>query len=118
MGSDSFGLLDHLNISAAHVVGASMGGMIGQTMALSNPKRVLSLTSIMSTTGARNLPEGDLTVRLQLLKKAGPTFEDKVSHVVDSITMIAHPQTPSGNIREYAERVIRGVSTRRGCRGS
>ena len=47
------GLLDHLGVEAAHVVGASQGGMIGQTLAIRHPERVLSLVSIMSTTGDR-----------------------------------------------------------------
>jgi pimeloyl-ACP methyl ester carboxylesterase len=51
MSADAFGLLDHLGIDNAHVVGASMGGMIAQTMAIEQPERVLTLTSIMSTTG-------------------------------------------------------------------
>ena len=55
MAHDGFGLLDHLGIDAAHVVGVSMGGMIGQTMAVIRPERVLSLTSIMSTTGDRSV---------------------------------------------------------------
>ena len=51
MAGDAIGLLDHLDIDAAHVVGASMGGMIVQTMAIEHPERVRSMTSIMSTTG-------------------------------------------------------------------
>jgi pimeloyl-ACP methyl ester carboxylesterase len=51
MADDAVGLLDHLEVDAAHVAGASMGGMIAQTMAVRHPKRVLSICSIMSTTG-------------------------------------------------------------------
>jgi pimeloyl-ACP methyl ester carboxylesterase len=49
MAEDGFGLLDALGLTAAHVLGASLGGMIAQTMAARQPERVLSLTSIMST---------------------------------------------------------------------
>jgi pimeloyl-ACP methyl ester carboxylesterase len=51
MADDAVGLLDHLEIGAAHIAGASMGGMIAQTMAIRHPGRVLSICSIMSTTG-------------------------------------------------------------------
>ncbi|WP_330252813.1 alpha/beta fold hydrolase [Nocardia sp. NBC_00565] len=51
LAADAIGLLDHLNVSAAHVMGMSMGGMIAQTIAIEYPGRVRSLTSIMSTTG-------------------------------------------------------------------
>jgi pimeloyl-ACP methyl ester carboxylesterase len=53
MADDGIGLLDSLAVERAHVVGASMGGMIAQVMAVRHPDRVLSLTSIMSTTGGR-----------------------------------------------------------------
>ena len=54
MALDAVGLLDHLKISSAHIVGASMGGMIAQTIAIDHPQKGRSLTSIMSATGAPN----------------------------------------------------------------
>jgi len=57
MAADAVGLLDFLGIKKVHICGASMGGMIVQTIATNYPSRVLSLTSIMSTTGATNLPQ-------------------------------------------------------------
>ncbi len=56
MALDAVGLLDALEIAAAHIVGISMGGMIAQTVVINHPERVRTLTSIMSTTGDPGLP--------------------------------------------------------------
>ena len=84
MARDTVGLLDALGIPAAHVVGASMGGMICQLVAALHPERTLSLTSIMSTTGARHLPQPSVRIRRELLRReAGLTpVERKVFHLV------------------------------------
>jgi pimeloyl-ACP methyl ester carboxylesterase len=58
MADDAAGLLAALGIARAHIVGASMGGMIAQLVASNHPDRTLSLTSIMSTTGNREVPNG------------------------------------------------------------
>jgi pimeloyl-ACP methyl ester carboxylesterase len=58
MAADTIGLLDALGIGSAHMIGASMGGMIAQIVAAEYPTRTRSLVSIMSTTGRRDLPQG------------------------------------------------------------
>jgi pimeloyl-ACP methyl ester carboxylesterase len=72
MADDAAGLLQALGVSSAHVVGASMGGMIAQLLAIRHPNRVLTLTSIMSTTGDPALPQGNPDV-LVLLARPMPT---------------------------------------------
>ena len=59
MAADAVGVMDELGIKSAHVVGASMGGMIAQIVAAEYPERTRSLVSIMSTTGAPHLPEAE-----------------------------------------------------------
>lgn len=75
MAADAVGLLDALGISAAHIVGASMGGMIVQMMAIEHPERVRSLTSIMSTTGASDVGQPDAAA-IDALLTPPPTDRD------------------------------------------
>jgi len=69
MAQDALGVLDALDLPGAHIVGASMGGMIAQRCAIAAPERVLSLTSIMSTTGSRRLPLPNPRALSMLLKR-------------------------------------------------
>ena len=75
MAKDTRGLMDALDIGAAHLVGASMGGMIAQLLAGEHPGRVLSLTSIMSTSGARGLPGAERKVAMHMMRR--PTNGDR-----------------------------------------
>ncbi len=95
MATDAFGLLDHLGIDAAHVVGVSMGGMIVQTMAIAEPERVLSLTSIMSTTGRRTVGYQNPKLIPALLSKAGHTRDEYVARSLRGTAMIASPDFPT-----------------------
>lgn len=74
LAADAVALLDALDIPAAHIVGASMGGMIVQTMAIEHPDHVLSLTSIMSTTGHTEVGQPDPEAMMALL---GPVPEGR-----------------------------------------
>ena len=69
MAADSLGVLDALQIHLAHVVGVSMGGMIAQRLALLSPARVASLTSVMSSSGARGLPSASSEVTRMVLSR-------------------------------------------------
>jgi pimeloyl-ACP methyl ester carboxylesterase len=75
MADDAAGLLDALQIDRAHVCGASMGGMIAQTVAIRHPHRVKTLTSIMSTTGDPSLPPPTLEA-VESLLEAPPADRD------------------------------------------
>lgn len=77
MAADANGLLEHLGVSKAHVVGMSMGGMIAQIMASQSPERIKTLTSIMSTSSADHLPLG--TVELDLAGRGEQTRTEAIS---------------------------------------
>ncbi len=80
MADDAVGLLDALGVTAAHVLGASMGGMIAQLIAINHPERVLSLTSIMSTVGGPSVVQAESDVLLALFTPPGPTREERIEH--------------------------------------
>jgi pimeloyl-ACP methyl ester carboxylesterase len=105
MAGDTLGLLDHLEIERAHVVGASMGGMIAQTLAIMAPERVLSLASIMSTTGARNVSRPKLAVMRSLLTRAPSEREANIDHFLKVFKTIGSPAYPmdEARMREVAE---------------
>jgi pimeloyl-ACP methyl ester carboxylesterase len=94
MADDGVGLLDCLGVDRAHVVGASMGGMIAQTIAIRHPERVLSLVSIMSNTGARWAGQPSMRLYGVLLKSAPRDREGYVAHQMDVFAKIGSPGFP------------------------
>ncbi len=91
MAADTLGLLDHLGIERAHVVGASMGGMIAQQMAIEAPERVLSLASMMSTTGDRFVGTPKLRVWSVLTRRAPSDRDAYVAYFARVFRMIGSP---------------------------
>lgn len=104
MAADSVGVLDALDIKAAHFVGVSLGGMIAQTAAANYPKRCLSLTSIMASSGDRRLPHARLRVLRRLLSRPPPraSIEALTDHLVGLFEAIGSPgfPTPPAALRE------------------
>jgi pimeloyl-ACP methyl ester carboxylesterase len=88
MADDAFGLLDHLGIERAHVVGASMGGMIAQTMAITRPERVATLTSIMSTTGNRDVGAATPEAMALLMARPPSTRDEYIANAVSSSRLL------------------------------
>ena len=92
MAADAVGVLDALGIARAHVVGASLGGMISQHLAAHWPERVASLTLIMTTSGSRRLPGPTLNARRALLSQpANREPETLISHSISVFTAIGSP---------------------------
>jgi pimeloyl-ACP methyl ester carboxylesterase len=94
MADDGIGLLDHLGIERAHVVGASMGGMIAQTMAVRHPDRVLSLASIMSNTGHRWKGTPGLRIYPIFIRRPASNREGAVESFVSVFKLIGSPGFP------------------------
>ena len=97
MAADGAGLLDHLEIEAAHVVGASMGGMIAQTMAARHPDRVLSLVSWMSNTGSRWSGQPSPVIWPILIKPPPRGREQYQEHAVHVFSKIGSPDFERDN---------------------
>jgi len=111
MAADTFGLMDHLGIDSAHVVGASMGGMIAQTTAIERPERVRSITSIMSTTGSRRVGHPSYRTFGLLLGKPPREREAAIERVIKTFKTIGSPGYP---FEEERVRRIAGRSFDRG----
>jgi pimeloyl-ACP methyl ester carboxylesterase len=88
MAGDSVGVLDHLGIAKAHVVGASMGGMIAQTIAIRYPHRILSLVSLFSNTGSFWTGQPALTMYAVLLRPAPKEREAFINRAVETFEKI------------------------------
>ncbi len=93
MAADAVGLMDALAIERAHVWGCSMGGMIGQVLAIEHPERVASLTSIMSTTGEPSVGQSEPELVKRLVKLSAPAadLDEAVDRAVELAEAIGSP---------------------------
>lgn len=91
MSDDAFSVLDDLDIETAHIAGASMGGMIVQTMAIEHPERLRSVTSIMSTTGDRSVGQGSPETMAALLAPPAEGREAIIEQSIETNRIISGP---------------------------
>ncbi len=105
MALDVLGLLDALQIESAHIVGISMGGMIAQILAAEAPARVLSLTSMMSTSGHPELPGPKLHLRLRMLRRRSPHPDQALRDSIRSLQLMGSPAYPRS--QEELARILR-----------
>jgi pimeloyl-ACP methyl ester carboxylesterase len=104
MASDGVAVLDALGIEAAHVMGASMGGMIAQRLTIDRSQRVLSLTSIMSTTGSREVGSPTAEAITSLLTPAPAERAAYLDHAVAMRRIVSGPLFDETIAREVAAR--------------
>ena len=91
LAADAVGLLDALGIASAHIVGASMGGMVAQAIAIEHPERVRTLTSIMSTTGERDVGQPSPVAMERLLQPPPTTRDEAIAAGIESRRIIGSP---------------------------
>lgn len=109
MAQDALGVLDALGVSRAHVCGASMGGMIAQRMAVLAPARVASLTLMMTSSGARHLPQAPWHLqRTLMLRPMGHSVDAAVEWVLRVLEAIGSPAYPT-DPQSRGQRVLASV---------
>jgi pimeloyl-ACP methyl ester carboxylesterase len=109
MAADAIGLIDALGLDKAHMVGASMGGMIVQTVAALYPERTRSMVSIMSTSGRPGLPIGKPEALAMLTAQPeGPSREQRVKYGIKLRQTIAGPgyPIPEAELRGFVEKNV------------
>jgi pimeloyl-ACP methyl ester carboxylesterase len=106
MAADVVGLLDALHIEKAHLAGASMGGGIAQILAMSHPQRVLSLTSIMSTTGDPGLPSPKPEAMVAMFKQPPADLHGYIDYYLQTWRVLRVGEFPEEEARDRARAAL------------